>query len=208
MGKVIAYARASTESQDLEQQVATLNRYAISQNIKIDKLIEVNISSRKSKKARKIDELFEKLEEGDLLLVTELSRLSRSGIADTLAIVDKLNKKGVKIAFVTQPELSTSGDFGELILAVYSHFAQANLKLTSERTKNALRNLKEKGVKLGRKKGTYVKSKYDDYRDDIIAKLKDGVPQTSIYLYLKPKMGDDCSVSGLRKHILNRGYKV
>jgi DNA invertase Pin-like site-specific DNA recombinase len=41
----------------------------------VDDFIEVEISSMKSQRERKIEELLSRLESGDILIVTELSRL-------------------------------------------------------------------------------------------------------------------------------------
>ena len=74
----IAYLRISTGVQNLNSQKLELHEYACRNDIKINEFIEVKIFSRKSTQARKIDELLENLQAGDLLLVSELSRLGRS----------------------------------------------------------------------------------------------------------------------------------
>lgn len=67
--KTFAYLRISTGQQDLNSQRLELYDYARRNNLKIDEFIEIEVSSRKSIKARRIDELLESLNEGDLLLV-------------------------------------------------------------------------------------------------------------------------------------------
>lgn len=78
MGKIIAYLRASTDKQDLNHQKLELLEFARKKSLSIDEFIEITISSRKTNKQRRIDELLERLEEADTLMVTELSRLGRS----------------------------------------------------------------------------------------------------------------------------------
>lgn len=78
MGKIIAYLRASTDKQDLIHQKLELLEFARKKSLSIDEFIEITISSRKTNKQRRIDELLERLEEADTLMVTELSRLGRS----------------------------------------------------------------------------------------------------------------------------------
>ena len=107
--KVIAYTGISTDQQDLEKQKHLLLDYAQKQGWLIDEFIEVTVSSKKSTKIRKIDELTEKLKKGDVLLVAELSRLGRN-MLETLNIINTLSEKGIKIVFVRQPELSTNSE--------------------------------------------------------------------------------------------------
>ena len=94
--KVIAYTRISTDQQDLEKQKHLLLTYPQKQGWLIDEFIEVAVSSKKSAKIRKIDELIEKLKKGDILLVAELSRLGRN-MLETLNIINTLSEKGIKI---------------------------------------------------------------------------------------------------------------
>jgi len=150
---VIAYTRISTDQQDLEKQKHLLLEYAQKQKLMIDEFIEVAVSSRKNTKIRKIDELTEKLNKGDVLLVAELSRLGRN-MLETLNIINVLSEKGIKIVFVRQPELSTTGSHAKLLLAIYSYFAESEREYISIRTKQGLAAAKAKGVQLGRPKGS------------------------------------------------------
>jgi len=95
--QIIAYLRISTREQDLNSQKLELHEYARRNDIKINEFVEIEISSRKSTQARKIDELLENLQAGDLLLVSELSRLGRSvsQIIRILWITSSKNKSGL-----------------------------------------------------------------------------------------------------------------
>lgn len=150
---IIAYTRISTDQQDLEKQKHLLLDYAQKQGWLINEFVEVAVSSKKSTKTRKIDELNEKLKKGDVLLVAELSRLGRN-MLETLNIINSLSEKGIKIVFVRQPELSTNSTHAKLLLAIYSYFAESEREYISIRTKQGLAAAKAKGVKLGRPKGS------------------------------------------------------
>jgi len=150
---VIAYSRISTDQQDLEKQKHLLLDYAQKQGLLIDEFIEVSISSRKNTKQRKIDELLEKLQAGDTLLVAELSRLGRN-MLETLNIINTLSQAGIKIVFVRQPELSTTATHAKLLLAIYSYFAESERDYISIRTKQGLAAAKAQGKQLGRPKGS------------------------------------------------------
>jgi DNA invertase Pin-like site-specific DNA recombinase len=109
----------------------------------IDEFIEVDISSRKTKKERKIEMLTNKLQKGDILIVAELSRIGRN-MLETLNIINELSEKGIQLVFVRQPELSTVGPHGKLILAIYSYFAEAEREYFSIRTKQGWLQQKRK----------------------------------------------------------------
>ncbi|KAA3661142.1 MAG: hypothetical protein DWQ04_17340 [Chloroflexi bacterium] len=67
-----------------------------------------------------------------------------------LNIINNLSAKGVKITFVQQLELSTTGSHGKLLLAIYSYFAEAEREFISMRVKQGLTPTRAKGVKRGR----------------------------------------------------------
>jgi DNA invertase Pin-like site-specific DNA recombinase len=73
--RIYAYARVSTENQSLQNQKGVILEYAQQNKMIVDDFIEVEISSMKSQRERKIEELLSRLESGDILIVTELSRL-------------------------------------------------------------------------------------------------------------------------------------
>ena len=144
---IIGYIRVSTEKQDLEKQRHLLLEYAHQRKLTIDEIIEVEISSRKNQRERRISELVEKLSAGDLLIVAELSRLGRN-MLETLNLINALTENGVQIAFVRQPELSTNASHAQLLLAIYSYFAQSEREFISLRTKQGLAVAKAQGSSL------------------------------------------------------------
>lgn len=73
--KIIGYIRISTDQQDLDTQRHLLLEYARKQHLFIDEFVEAAVSSRQGTGKRRIDELEAKLQEGDTLLVAELSCL-------------------------------------------------------------------------------------------------------------------------------------
>ena len=75
---ILGYIRISTSLQDLKNQKNSINEFARKNSFIVDKFIEVEISSRKNQNERKINEVFATLQENDILIITELSRLGRS----------------------------------------------------------------------------------------------------------------------------------
>jgi DNA invertase Pin-like site-specific DNA recombinase len=176
----IGYIRVSTDEQDLRKQRHLLLEYSQQHKLLIDEFIEVEISSRKNQRERRIIELTDKLNDGDLLLVAELSRLGRN-MLETLNIIHDLTVKDVKIIFIRQPELSTTGPHTQLLLAIYSYFAESEREFISIRTKQGLAAVKARGQQLGRPKGTKNKNRpLDPHKQEIKRHLLAGLPITSI----------------------------
>jgi len=64
--------------------------------MKIDDYIELTISSRKTQKQRRIDELVNRLNPNDTLIVTELSRLGRS-TAEVIGLINAMVEQNVRV---------------------------------------------------------------------------------------------------------------
>jgi DNA invertase Pin-like site-specific DNA recombinase len=182
----VGYIRVSTDEQDLSKQRHLLLEYAQQQHIIIDQFIEAEVSSRKTPKERRISELEGLLKEGDHLLVAELSRLGRN-MLQTLNIINVLSERGIKITFVRQPELSTTGAHGKLLLAIYSYFAEAERDYISLRTKQGLAAARASGSILGRPKGVKNKmSKLTPFTDQISEYRRLGLSLNAIRLLINP----------------------
>jgi|LGVC01.1.fsa_nt_gb DNA invertase Pin-like site-specific DNA recombinase len=178
--QIIAYLRISTREQDLNSQKLELHEYARRNDIKINEFVEIEISSRKSIQARKIDELLENLQAGDLLLVSELSRLGRS-VSQIIRIVDNLIKKQVRLVAVRESiKINGKQDIQtKTMITMFGLFAEIERDLISERTKQGLQAARAKGKILGRPKGP-GKSRLDDFKPEIEALLKNGSSKTFI----------------------------
>lgn len=184
--KVIGYIRVSTDKQDAEKQHHLLLQYSQQHKLLIDEFIEVEISSRKNTKERRIDELLSKLAAGDTLIVAELSRLGRHMI-ETLNIINTLSERAVNIIFVRQPELSTTGSHTKLLLAIYSYFAETEREFISIRTKQGLAAVKASGKTLGRPRGSRNKERVlDPYKEQIRQYLALDLDLTSIMKLINP----------------------
>lgn len=198
----IAYIRVSTDKQDLEKQKHALLSYAQAQKIVIQEFIHAEVSSRKSSKERKIDALLEKLSRGDLLLVTELSRLGRN-MLETLNLINELSDMGIKISFVNQPELSTTASHAKLLLAIYSYFAEAERDYISTRTKQGLAAAKAQGKQLGRPKGSRDKHRVlDPFRLQMLDYLNMGLKLSAIQKIFNPQLDKAISYNAYRYFVM------
>lgn len=146
---IIAYIRVSSTQQVYEHMEREISEYADNNGFKIDQWIEETISSRKPLNKRKLGQLLEELQEGDTLICSELSRLSRS-VPETFTILQTcLNKKCVVMTIKENYKLGN--DLQSQVLAfAFGLAAQIEREMISSRTKCALANVKAKGGRLGR----------------------------------------------------------
>jgi DNA invertase Pin-like site-specific DNA recombinase len=167
MGKIVAYLRASTDKQDLNHQKLEILEFARKKEIHIDEFVEITISSRKTSKQRRIDELVGMLTETDTLVVTELSRLGRS-TAEVIALVNVLVLRNIRVITIKQNlDIANQDMNSKIIITLFSLFGELERDLISLRTKEALAAKKANGQQLGKPKGTLQKSKFDSSLDRI-----------------------------------------
>jgi len=182
MSKTVSYIRASTDKQDIKNQRHEILEYGNREGMHIDEFIEVTISSGQSSRKRRIEELQERLEPGDALLVTELSRLGRS-TGEVIILINDLVAYGVTITIIKQ-NLRLSDDLRDMtskvMVTLLALFAEIERDFISLRTKEALASKKDQGVILGKPKGTIQTSIYDKDRGRIEELLSLGVPQKRI----------------------------
>ena len=180
MGKIVAYIRASTDKQDLSHQKLEILEFAREKSIRIDDFIEITISSRKTSKQRRIDELLENLVEADTLIVTELSRLGRS-TAEVIGLINGLIQRNIRIIIIKQGMDFKKQDMqSKVMVTLFSLFSELERDLVSLRTKEALAGRKAQGQILGKPKGTIQKSKFDVDVDKIKELLALGLSMRKI----------------------------
>ena len=182
MSKTWAYIRASTDKQDVQNQRHEILEYGNREGIRLDEFIEAMLSSRHSSRKRRIEELQERLEPGDTVIVTELSRLGRS-TGEVIMLINELVAYGVTLIILKQDlRLSEAHQdmTSKVMVTLLALFAEIERDFISLRTKEALASKKAQGVILGKPKGTIQASMYDKDRDRIEELLSQGVPQTRI----------------------------
>ena len=179
---IIGYIRVSSDKQTVSNQRAEILEYAHRNNIKIDKFIEVEMSSRKSIKERKLD-LLQELNENDTIISSELSRFGRS-ISELLTLVADLTAKKINLIFVKQNmklnSTNTNDISNKVLLSTFALLAELERDFISLRTTEALKAKKAQGIILGKPKGTIQSSMFDEYKEKIIELLGYGVPVARI----------------------------
>ena len=188
---IIAYTRVSTDKQDQINQEYLILKYCQDKSLKLNETIKVEMSTRKNEELRRINELKEKLNNNDTLIVSELSRLGRKMI-DVLNLVKFFADKGVKVVFINQPELSlVNGTMRDFMIAAYGYFAETEREFISIRTKAGLEATKKNGTKLGRPKGSIGKESIcEAHRVQIYQLLQIGLPVSSIQKFINSAITD------------------
>jgi DNA invertase Pin-like site-specific DNA recombinase len=175
MSQIIAYLRTSTDKQDLNNQKLEILEWARKKELKVDEFVEITMSSRKTSKQRRIEEVLHMLTDTDTLVVTELSRLGRS-TAEVIALVNEFVARNIRVIILKQNlDISQHDMNSKIVITLFSLFAELERDLISLRTKEALAAKKKQGVTLGKPKGTIQKSKFDADRERIKDLLKLGL---------------------------------
>ena len=198
MGKVIAYLRVSTSRQDLEKNKDEILRLANEKKLGHVEFIEEKVSGSVKWKKRKIGEIIETLSEGDIIIVSELSRLGRS-MLECMEILSISTDKGIKIYSVKGNWNLDNTIQSKIIAMAFSMAAEIERDLISQRTKEALRARKEAGVKLGRPKGSWS-SKLNKHKKEIIKLLENG--STKRFIAKKFKTSEQNLYKWIKKHNL------
>ena len=181
---IFGYIRVSTRDQNLDSQKNLISRYGMDHKLMVDEWMEVEMSSRKSTKDRRIDELLDRLQPKDVVIVSELSRLGRS-TKETLDTVETLvQEKQTRLILVKQsidmnPHNKNSVS-NKVSITIFSMIAELERDFVSERTKEGLKARRERGIILGKPKGIIQASMYDQDRDKIFHLCKLGVPLKKI----------------------------
>jgi DNA invertase Pin-like site-specific DNA recombinase len=195
----LAYLRVSKDTQDVTHQRLAILEFAQRERLTVDDFLEVSVSSRRSLKERKVDLLLARLTPGDLLIVSELSRLGRS-VGDIITTVDTLVKRQIRLLAIKEGiRLNGAQDLQtRVMVTLFGLFAEIERDLIAMRTKEALAAARAAGKRLGRPRGTRGRSKLDGREQEIkrllalkvskasIAKIT-GVDRATLYHFIRSR---------------------
>ena len=179
----VGYVRVSTVEQNEERQVLAMEKLGV------DKVF-VDKASGKNTKREKLDEMLRFVREGDVLYVSEFSRLARS-TKDLLAIVEQLSAKGVDIVSLKE-NIDTTTASGRMMLTVVAAIAQFEREIMLERQRE--------GIEVAKKAGKFEKpciSVPDELFDAVYAR----------YLGRELTKAGMCRELGISRPTLNRILK-
>lgn len=173
MPRTFAYARVSTIQQETENQIKEIE--AAGFVIEKHRIIAEKISGSMPIARRKgFALLLDKMEKGDVLVVTKMDRLGRNAI-DVSTTVAKLEKIGIKIHCLALGGVDLTSSAGKMTMGVINHVAQFERDLLIERTQSGLARAKSQGKIFGRPKILSPLQK-----DQIAQQLQTGNTVTSI----------------------------
>lgn len=149
MSRTFAYVRVSTTEQVPENQILEIE--AAGFRIEPHRIISETISGSMAIKQRVgFSRLIDKMEKGDVLVVTKLDRLGRDTI-DVSMTVEALEKTGVRVHCLALGGVDLTSSAGRMTMNIINTVAQFERDLLIERTQAGLSRAKSQGKLLGRR---------------------------------------------------------
>ncbi len=155
MTRTFAYARVSSMEQDTQNQLLEIEVAGF--HVEPHRIITETISgSIAIAKRPEFTRLLDKMEQGDVLIVTKLDRLGRDAI-DVASTVTRLDELGIRVHCLALGGVDLTSSAGKLTMGVINAVAQFERDLLIERTQSGLARAKAEGKKLGRPKALSTK---------------------------------------------------
>lgn len=163
MPRTFAYVRVSTTGQTTENQIQEIE--AAGFHVEPRRIVTETISGSVAIAQRRgFSRLMDKLEAGDVLIVTKLDRLGRDAI-DVSTTVRKLEELGVRVHCLALGGVDLASSAGKMTTSVINAVAQFERDLLIERTQSGLKRAKSEGKTLGRPARLNEKQKLDVLSD-------------------------------------------
>lgn len=148
MSRAFAYARVSTIEQEPENQIREIKAAGFA--IEPHRIITETVSGSVAISGRKgFSRLLDKMESGDVLVVTKLDRLGRDAVDVTMTVA-KLEKMGIRVHCLALGGVDLTSSAGKMTMNVINAVAQFERDLLIERTQAGLARAKAQGKTLGR----------------------------------------------------------
>lgn len=164
---IFGYIRVSTDQQTVENQRFEINQYCEKHGMKIDMWIEETISGTKNPEKRKLGKLLKKIQSGDIIICSEISRLGRS-LYMIMDILSLCMEKGCQVRTIKDGFVLGDDIQSKVLAFAFGLSAEIERNLISQRTKEALAMRKANGKKLGRPEGALSEeTKLTPYEDAI-----------------------------------------
>jgi putative DNA-invertase from lambdoid prophage Rac len=148
MSRVFAYCRVSTTDQTTQNQSMEIKAAGFA--IEAQRLIEESISGSVAAKERPgFTKLIDRMESGDILVVTKLDRLGRNAM-DVRATVEHLSGVGVRVHCLALGGVDLTSSAGKMTMQVIAAVAEFERDLLVERTQSGINRAKAAGKQFGR----------------------------------------------------------
>lgn len=167
MSRTFAYARVSTFDQTPENQIGEIEAAGFA--IEPHRIITETVSGSMAIAQREgFSRLIDKMEPGDVLVVTKLDRLGRDAV-DVSTTVARLEKEGVRVHCLALGGVDLTSSAGKMTMNVINAVAQFERDLLIERTQAGLARAKAQGRPLGRPQALS-----SDQRQAVQVKIENG----------------------------------
>ena len=173
---LVGYARVSTDGQNLDRQIDALKAVGVDSRV----LYQEKMTGTK-KDRPELQRMLKELNEGDVVIITDLTRISRS-TKDLLDIIEKIKNKGASIRSLKDTWLDTTSNnpYNDFLLTVMSGLSQLERDLISQRTKEGLVSAKARGRNGGRPSKQNAKGDVVRVLADSGMKIVDIVKETGL----------------------------
>lgn len=167
MSRVFAYCRVSTLEQNTENQRREIE--AAGFNVKPHRLIEELISGSVAASERPgFCRVLDRMENGDVLIVTKLDRLGRNAM-DVRKTVEQLAESGIRVHCLALGGVDLTSPAGKMTMQVISAVAEFERDLLIERTHSGIARARAAGKRLGRPSALS-----EEQRNAVLQCLKEG----------------------------------
>lgn len=148
MSRVFAYCRVSTLEQTTENQRMEIEAAGFA--IRAQRLIEEHISGSVAASERPgFIRLLDRMENGDVLIVTKLDRLGRNAM-DIRKTVEQLAASDIRVHCLALGGVDLTSPAGKMTMQVISAVAEFERDLLLERTHSGIARAKAAGKRFGR----------------------------------------------------------
>lgn len=177
---IYGYLRVSSDEQDVNSQKQGVVKFAEEHNMQIDKFItDEGVSGGKDPDKRNLGPLLKLINEGDVIICSEISRLGR----DLYMVMDILHfcMERKAIIYTVKDKFVLGNDIQSKVLAfAFGLSAEIERQMIRQRTKEGLRLRVKMGVLIGRPLGSVCEDPVvisDDDKERVIEQYKWGVPE-------------------------------
>ena len=168
---IYGYIRVSTDKQDCENQKLGIESKASALGLCIDKYIEdAGISGTKEPEQRALGSMLRKLNPGDVIICSELSRLGRKMFM-IMRILEHCMKIGARLYTVKDGYELGDTIQSKVLAFAFGLSAEIERNLIAQRTKEAMAKLRIQGIKLGRPCGQKNTCHIIDGHEDLILNM-------------------------------------
>lgn len=179
MPKVFAYLRVSTDAQDVRNQQHGIIEYCTTRAFHAPLFLEDTASGKTDWRTRTLGNIIAQSVAGDVLIVSEVSRLARSTL-QVLEVMRECVQKGVHLHVVKNGIILDGSMQSKIVATMLGLAAEIERDFISSRTREALAKRKAEGVKLGRPVGPAKVLRLDEHAAQIDRYMAQGINKRDV----------------------------